>query len=176
MSVSYFFQKMSDYVLKCHTCNRATSLQRCTNCFSVYYCSKTCQRIDWPTHKQLCTNRTPRVQDTSARRRSKDVPSETIDEFDELGQHGIRDKTVFITEIDDNKGATENDKTYKEEDDSASKQTKTGKCTRCHSSCSKVCARCKDVFYCSKECQKKHWKIHRRTCERVSRSKCALIF
>lgn len=26
----------------------------CTNCKSISYCSETCQKIDWPIHKQLC--------------------------------------------------------------------------------------------------------------------------
>eukprot|EP00055_Hartaetosiga_balthica_P004381 m.141296 g.141296 ORF g.141296 m.141296 type:complete len:133 (+) comp38269_c0_seq1:96-494(+) len=26
------------------------------------------------------------------------------------------------------------------------------------------CSRCKTTFYCNKECQKKHWKVHRKVC------------
>lgn len=29
-------------------------LQRCTNCRSIYYCSKDCQKAHWPLHKATC--------------------------------------------------------------------------------------------------------------------------
>lgn len=29
------------------------------------------------------------------------------------------------------------------------------------------CSRCKDRRYCSRECQKKHWKLHKKVCEAV---------
>jgi hypothetical protein len=44
-------------------------------------------------------------------------------------------------------------------------------CTLCHTvACIsqpkfKTCGRCKSVFYCSAECQKKHWPAHRHMCK-----------
>ena len=35
-------------------CYDSTALRRCTGCKSSSYCSKDCQRSDWPSHKQLC--------------------------------------------------------------------------------------------------------------------------
>lgn len=31
--------------------------------------------------------------------------------------------------------------------------------------CTKKCGRCKQVYYCSVKCQKKHWKIHKHSCK-----------
>ena len=41
----------------CCACNGikdCKSLMRCSNCLIVQYCSKTCQRADWPNHRGHC--------------------------------------------------------------------------------------------------------------------------
>lgn len=42
----------------CQTCGQApapgNSLQRCSRCKSVYYCSKSCQKAAWKTHRTDC--------------------------------------------------------------------------------------------------------------------------
>ncbi|CAM6113755.1 unnamed protein product [Calypogeia fissa] len=37
----------------CTICD-SNGTQFCTQCRTLRYCSKECQRIDWPTHKLLC--------------------------------------------------------------------------------------------------------------------------
>ena len=42
---------------------------------------------------------------------------------------------------------------------------------RCGNSCGenavKICSRCKNIYYCSKECQRVHWKIHKKSCKAI---------
>lgn len=38
----------------CAHCRRETSLQRCSRCRRVWYCSDTCHRNDWSNHKERC--------------------------------------------------------------------------------------------------------------------------
>lgn len=40
----------------CHACCKHLEgqMKRCTRCKSVWYCSQTCQKQDWPSHKGSC--------------------------------------------------------------------------------------------------------------------------
>ena len=37
----------------------------------------------------------------------------------------------------------------------------------CNKSATKSCAKCRSVFYCSRDCQKNHFKIHKRDCNKL---------
>ena len=46
-----------DSDIECARCLKRgsqTELRRCAGCKSFSYCSKDCQRSDWPSHKRLC--------------------------------------------------------------------------------------------------------------------------
>ena len=54
---SILVDKCDDSEIVCTHCLKKgsmTALRRCTACKSSSYCSKDCQRSDWPSHKQLC--------------------------------------------------------------------------------------------------------------------------
>lgn len=51
----------------------------------------------------------------------------------------------------------------KEADDLPTLENPCANCSQEH--CTKKCARCKKVFYCSAECQKEHWKLHKQSCK-----------
>ena len=33
-------------------------------------------------------------------------------------------------------------------------------------SATKTCTRCRQAYYCSKECLRKHWKVHKKSCKK----------
>lgn len=46
---------------------------------------------------------------------------------------------------------------------------KLSRCARCNSSgASQRCVRCKSSYYCNRECQVGHWKVHKKECGKVS--------
>ena len=54
---SSLLKDCEDLDIECAPCLKRgsqTELRRCAGCKSFSYCSKDCQRSDWPSHKRLC--------------------------------------------------------------------------------------------------------------------------
>jgi hypothetical protein len=66
------------------------------------------------------------------------------------------------------------DKLFKEQDWLEKKNKKSKKsilvCAVCLTHTTNRCDRCKKVFYCTRECQLKHWKLHKKNCRAVEAS------
>jgi hypothetical protein len=61
-NVSFNTHKILAYKTRsCVSCSKNGPWERCGGCKSAYYCSKTCQKRDWPKHKPNC-NRTDKVK------------------------------------------------------------------------------------------------------------------
>ena len=46
-------------------------------------------------------------------------------------------------------------------------QNDTGPCGFCGAEAIVKCARCKAIYYCDRNCQKRHWKEHKKVCKNV---------
>lgn len=38
----------------CNNCDLPDAIYKCSACKEVFYCSESCQRNDWKTHKKYC--------------------------------------------------------------------------------------------------------------------------
>lgn len=129
-------------ISECARCKHPDyNLKRCTGCYSVFYCSKTCQRADWYDHKTVCKliSFVPNVQSQST---SNNVDAEKT-QNEEL--------TSFNAESDIKSVSNDATKTV---------------CSVCGKDAEKKCSRCKNVSYCSKQCQANDWNRHKQVCRK----------
>ncbi|KAK0501488.1 hypothetical protein EDD18DRAFT_737949 [Armillaria luteobubalina] len=47
-------ERLSRTCRNCHACEPQVKLAQCARCKHIYYCSKQCQQINWPYHKESC--------------------------------------------------------------------------------------------------------------------------
>ena len=58
---------------RCNVCGHPNARLLCSECSSIYYCSKDCQKSDWRTHRLTCNGRKSRVYQSIARWHACDV-------------------------------------------------------------------------------------------------------
>ena len=136
---------------ECSLCKRKSdTIKKCAQCGKVQYCGKECQREHWKDHKAICKPST-----------NSSAPGSVPSRAASRKQSSKADLTASY--------ASENT-----HDTPTSKQaaptgvnTKWSPCKRCNKQANMKCP-CKFVAYCSTECQKLEWPIHRHTCTYVA--------
>ena len=68
-----------------------------------------------------------------------------------------------------NEGAKEEQKVEAKEESKVQEVIPTGDCAVCDKLAKCLCSGCKHVFYCSRECQKKHWSNHKEECKMLAK-------
>ena len=78
--------------IPCKVCQKFDSAsKRCSKCKSEFYCSKNCQKTDWPFHKQFCNELAGYIEKWIKRRSDRGDPGYLLRSFDKktVGKEGI---------------------------------------------------------------------------------------
>lgn len=155
---------MTDWHVQCKTCKRSgVRLKRCSACCSVSYCSRECQKHDWPDHKKICDKEQTGTASICLPRKGASNNGDKM--FNDQRQKGVEEtesSVRYIQEalIDENGVVSihgrDCDVLYEHH------------CAHCKTfGATKSCSKCKIAFYCSKPCQRADWPEHRKNCQRV---------
>ena len=130
------------YIKKCVVCCALSNkMKKCSGCYTAYYCSEDCQNIDWPVHQARCKTFRPSF---SPLQFSPSPFQREVHNRAKLCQRlGIPYEPIY--------NRTEDPKI----------------CVTCgvKRRRMKYCSGCKVATYCSKECQIKDWKAHKKRCD-----------
>ena len=141
----------------CGRCKKQSTLIPCS-CGSVSYCSTECHSLDWPVHRGKCTSTSSaRSKNTSNEANSGSIILSST-ENKVRDKEEIEEGNIKPQESSAMRGSTSSLDT---------KQSITEICSYCKKehSALKKCSGCGKVQYCGKECQTKHLKEHKSTCQ-----------
>jgi len=173
---------------KCEFCNAKTS-QTCA-CKQVLYCSRKCQKSDYPLHRLTCKKivdgTLAKFQATSEEQKESydnaicqdlftQIPSvkEKIHEAKKQAQKETREREELERKETREHEELERKETREREEQEELERIqilKSGSCCNDTEGATHVigelllCTRCKMVVYCCKKCQKQHWKTHSPFC------------
>jgi hypothetical protein len=135
----------------CHGCGYASqNLKICNGCYDVSYCSPKCQKLDWKqSHRHVCK----RLGKDDSRAPGNDKSASNNDTHGQVATNNDKHGKI----------ATNNDKPGLNDVSPSSCAT-----CGCLSTGQRLmaCGGCRDVQYCSKECQQSGWtRGHKRECK-----------
>jgi hypothetical protein len=136
----------------CHNCfNTKANMLKCSLCLTAHYCTKECQKTNWPLHKAACGGAAS-VQNPASRQRSSD---ESISSAGSILPHNQQSDGKSVKEP-------------------PSSQSGLDACHFCAKSQAQVadrlkrCDRCRNVAYCSVQCQRGDWSAHKKQCGKAA--------
>lgn len=172
----------NEHIPICIYCDEPNKKARlCSGCDIVYYCNNTCQTQDWKNHKNLCDNGLTykKLLKLRASSLNGDTSVEETNIISEIvlnrmkSQAGLNKLSPDLQEkeiiIEITLDMEELEKVITKSKKKALLKKHRSilykKCVQCgqHNNLLQ-CGRCECVYYCSKQCQKTNWKIHKSIC------------
>ena len=129
--------------MSCTFCKELTNpenLLKCSRCRKAFYCNKQCQKNHWNEHKLNCKDAS-----TSTPTTSHSSHQQTLT--------GAKEASSF-------KPLTSNETPETSQDSIVMHCSNCQKLTK-----PRRCTRCLKVSYCGQECQRAHWKEHKKDCK-----------
>ena len=169
-SVLELSSDLNKFVL-CH--QTSPTLKGCSNCLSVKYCSKECQKKHWSEHKMVCKQQSEVLNESTACSYCSKVSSSlkkcTLCHAAQYCDKECQTKHWKIHKLQC-KSEPVDLSTSLSKSANAELEHESQKCSFCSRQAKelKKCTRCHNTQYCDRTCQQKHWASHKNTCKPVS--------